>query len=118
MRLRMSSIGFAKILATIEETIRAMKKVTTSSVRNIPHLLLDIPVLRQITNSRQVRLHSLILHKLPQPLFDSWTRIKIAENIDLSLQLLIRDRLHKRLRRGRRPPVELPHLAGRGACHS
>jgi len=35
MRLRMSSIGLAKTIATIAETISEMKKVTISSVRNI-----------------------------------------------------------------------------------
>src|ERR1700687_317856 len=67
------------------------------------------------TNSRQVRLHSLILYKLAQPFFDRWTRIKVAKNINLPLQLLIWDRFHKLLRRRCRPPVKFPDLAGRRA---
>src|SRR5260370_19802234 len=69
------------------------------------------------TNSRQVRLHSLVLYKLAQPLFDRRTRIKVAKNINLPLQLLIRNRFHKLLRGRGRSPVEFPDLAGRGACY-
>src|SRR5215471_18471271 len=47
---------------------------------------------------RQVRLRTLILHKFPQPFFDSRTRIKVTENFDLLLQFLIRNRLDERLR--------------------
>src|SRR5882724_9534793 len=66
----------------------------------------------EITESRQIRLHAFILHKLPQPFLHCRLRKQFAENLNLPFQFLIRDRLHKLFGRNRRPPIKLPHLDG------
>src|SRR6266404_1499104 len=66
----------------------------------------------EITKSRQIRLHAFILHKLPQPLLHRRLRKQLAKNLNLPLQLLIRNRLHKLLGRNRRSPIKFPDLCG------
>ena len=50
------------------------------------------------------------LHKLPQPRFDRRPHEQLAKNVDLTPQLLPRNRLDESLRDCRRLPVELSQL--------
>src|SRR5437667_441408 len=63
----------------------------------------------QIT-SRQIRLHPVVLHELPQPFLNRRLCKQVTENLDFTLQLVIRNRLHKLLCCNSSPPIELANL--------
>src|SRR5262249_16485871 len=89
-----------------------IKDLPSQPITNFQSQITNFPNY-EITKSGQIRRRALILHKLPQPFFDSRTLKQVAKNLDLALQLFIWNWLHESLRRNRRLPIKFSYLTRR-----